>query len=445
VRRIPGPRLLVLSAVAGLLAAAPFAVPAVAQTAENWIATLKWPDGKEVQWKATSAPGCDGSNVDVRLVNNSASTGTARLNSITFSCKRGSEYVSSERVLGVVMPGTTVSAPALMCACAEQGGVKDMLSADLAFQREGQGADVSANGCSYTGSFSGGKRGGRGVYSCPTGYKYDGFWLADVQTGQGTETLPTGEKYTGDFVAGKRQGRGEMTYADGSTYFGDFRNGLRDGVGNGKYKDGSEYQGDWKNDKRNGEGSYTGAGGQWTYTGGWSGDLRNGAGKLIYTDGSYTYEGPFRNDLREGQGSATFGDGRTFKGTFVHGEQIGPGTMTFSDGRKVVGDFRDHLPDGKAVETGGPATFDGEWKAGVLDGKATVTYPNGVRFDGLFAGGKRNGLGYEILSDGLSKEECMWVNDTAQQPCTRIDKNGKRSVIKPPKQPKKAPPIEFRN
>lgn len=395
------------------------------QTADGWTSGMTWSDGKQVQWRAAAAPGCDGSNVDLRLVNNSASAGSGNVGAAAFSCRRGAEFTSPPRQFGVVMAGSQATTATLNCMCAEQGGVRDLLSVDLDFRREGVGTDVLANGCTYQGGYVAGQRSGRGVYACPTGYRYDGFFQAGQVHGSGKETLPDGQVYDGDFVQGVRQGRGRMVYIDGSIYDGEFRAGLRDGAGTMIYRDKAEYVGDWKADRREGQGVYSGAGGAWSYTGGWSNDLRNGQGKLTYADGSYIYEGLFRNDLREGEGVATFNDGRSFRGVFVGGEQLGMGELSYPDGRRIVGQFRDHRPNGKAIESGPQAIFDGVWVNGALQGPATVTYPNGVRFEGQFVNGRRNGLGVESQLDG-SKSECQWVDDVRQQPCTKIAANGAR-------------------
>ncbi len=408
-----------------LVVLAPFTLRAVAQQVADWTSALRWSDGKEVQWRSTAAPGCDGSNVELRLVNNSNSSGTGKLANITFACKRGGQQVGPERTLASVAPGGTYSSETLNCACAEKGGVKDLLSVELSFTRNGEGAETLANGCSYTGNYINGQRNGKGVYSCPDGYRYEGNYTADQIDGQGAETLPGGQKYAGAFVNGERHGAGRMTYTDSSVYEGNFVRNLRDGTGTQKFRDGSTYIGEWKGDRRNGQGSYTTGDQQWTYDGGWLNDMRSGDGRLLSTDGAYTYLGPFVNDKRTGQGIANFGDGRVFRGAFVNDKQVGPGELTFKDGRKVTGDFNDHRPHGHAVETGGVATFDGQWVDGMLQGKAVVVYATGERFDGLYARGQRNGLGVETRKDG-SKEECQWIADIRQQPCTQITKDGKR-------------------
>ncbi len=410
---------------AALLASAAVGARAVAQQDAGWTPSLKWGDGKEIRWRAADAPACDGSNVDLQLVNNSRMSGAARMTAITFRCTRGGEFTAPERALGLVGAGASGQAAPISCACAEKGGVAELRHVELDFQLEGPGEDIAANGCSYKGSYAGGMRSGQGAYVCATGYRLEGVFRDGVANGSATETLPNGQVYAGEFVNGVRQGVGRMTYADGAVYNGALKNGLRDGLGTIRYKDGSEYVGDWRADRRQGRGTYVGGGGAWTYDGDWAEDLRNGAGKLSYADGSYAYEGNFRDDLRDGVGAATFADGRVFTGAFMKGDQAGPGSLTFPDGRRIVGEFRDHRPHGKAIDTTADATFDAEWLDGVLQGNATVVSSNGVRFEGLFAGGKRNGIGLKILSDG-SKLECRFIEDVAQKPCNRVLTNGRR-------------------
>jgi hypothetical protein len=413
--------------IVGFALIAPLALHAVAQQADAWKPTpQRWTDGSQVEWRATEAPACYGSNVELRYTNASGNAGAARLTALTFACKNGGEFTSPDRALGVVMGGGQATSAPISCVCAEKGGVKDLRNFEIDFQREGMGEDIAANGCTYKGSYVGGKRTGQGSYACPNGQVLEGFFRNGSLNGPGTEKLATGQVYTGEFADGVRQGNGKITYVDGSSYEGVFRSGLRNGVGTLRYKDGSEYVGEWKDDRRMGRGTYVGADKSWIYDGEWLNDLRNGQGKLSYSDGSYVYEGPYRNDVREGVGTVTFADGRVFKGAFVNGEQLGPGSMTFPNGRQIVGDFRDHRPHGHAVDSTPDAVFDGQWVNGQLEGKATVlTIATGVRFEGQFAGGRRNGLGVETLSDG-SKLECRFVNDVAQKPCNRVLANGRR-------------------
>ena len=408
---------LVLAALAAPLAAS-------AWQGQEWTTGLRWSDGREVQWRSTRALGCDGSNVELRLINNSNSSGEVNLKDITFQCTRPSTFVAPPRTIGAIAPGGTYSTSPINCACPEKGGVKELISVSIDILR-GENSETYANGCSYKGGYASGQRDGRGVYSCPDGYRYEGNYTAGDINGMGKEQLSSGEVYEGAFVGGERQGLGRMTYVDGSIYEGDYVRGKREGTGTQTFKDGSVYVGEWKNDRRNGEGVYTTGDKVWTYDGAWLNDRRNGQGKLSSNDGSYTYIGAFANDQRTGQATATFGDGRVFRGTFANDQQTGPGELTFKDGRKITGQFHDHRPNGAAVEVGSVATIDGMWVEGALQGLAVVQYASGERFQGQYANGKRNGVGTDTRLDG-SKEECRWIDDVRQPNCTRITKDGKR-------------------
>lgn len=418
---------LIAIACTAIVSAATFA--ASAWQGPEWNTTLRWNDGKEVHWRATPARGCDGSNVELKLLNNTQASGQVTLKDITFQCARGPSFVAPERTLGSVAPGGSYVAPVLNCVCAEKGGVKDLMSVGVDFVRNGEGAETYTNGCTYTGAYAAGQPNGRGVYSCPTGYRYEGSYSLGAINGQGKETLPTGEIYEGAFVGGLRNGTGHMTFTDGSSYEGEFVNGKRNGTGTQRFKDGSVYVGEWKDDRRNGDGSYTTGDQQWTYDGAWANDKRAGQGRLSANDGSYTYIGAFANDQRTGQATATFGDGRVFRGVFVNDVQQGQGELTFKDGRKITGQFLDHRPNGPAVEVSNVGTIEGTWTQGVLQGKAVVTYASGERFEGMYANNKRNGPGVDFRLDG-SKEECRWIEDVRQSPCTRVTPNGKRIEFK---------------
>lgn len=414
---------LILAAIAAPLALSGV-MAASAWQGQEWTTGLRWSDGREVQWRSTRALGCDGSNVEMRLINNTTSSGEVGLKDITFQCARSSTYVAPARTIGAIAPGGTYSAPVINCACAERGGVKELMSVAIDVLR-GENAETYTNGCSYKGATAGGKREGRGVYSCPDGYRYEGNYVAGEINGTGTEKLSSGETYTGAFVNGERNGLGRMTYSDGSIYEGDYIRGKRSGNGTQTYKDGSVYVGDWKDDRRNGQGAYTTGDKVWTYDGGWLNDRRSGQGKLAANDGSYTYIGAFADDRRTGQATATFGDGRVFRGTFANDAQQGPGELTFKDGRKITGQFLDHRPSGSAIEVSSVATIDGTWAEGLLQGRAVVQYVTGERFEGQYVNGKRNGPGTDTRVDG-SKEECRWIDDVRQPACTRITPNGKR-------------------
>jgi hypothetical protein len=414
------------------LVVAPLMLAAGAWQGPEWQPGVTWSDGRQIEWRATPARGCDGSNVELRLVNRSQSSGEAALKDITFQCKRGSPpFIAPERTMSQVAPGGTATAPVINCACPERGGVISLVSIGIDMKRNGAGVETLSNGCTYTGNFLNGQRHGQGVYACPNGYVYEGGYQMGQLNGRGAETLESGERYEGDFVMGVRSGVGRMTFTDGSVYEGGYLNGKRNGEGTQRFADGSRYIGEWKDDRRDGQGVYTSGDGQWTFDGTWVNDKRQGQGKMAEVSGAYTYIGPYVNDQRHGPAVVQFGDGSVFRGPFVNDVQRGPGELTFKDGRKITGEFLDHMPNGQAVEQSNAGTLNGVWSNGMLNGKVLVTYPNGTRFEGMYASNKRHGIGTDFLSDG-SREECNWVNDVRQSPCVRITPDGKRIEYKAP-------------
>ncbi len=421
---------LALAGAAAMLAVVGLAGLAAAQEdGPPWRSAARFDNGRDVQWRATPAAGCDGANIELRLVNGSAQSGATRLTDISLTCARGKPFSAPDQPLGVVSAGGVGVSAAVPCACADQGGVVDVNHIGLDFRLEGQGQETTADGCTYTGNFQNAMRNGMGKFTCPGGESYEGMFRNGRPNGEGTERTSTGAVFKGAFVDGQREGRGRMTFPDGSVYDGVFSKGRREGIGVMTYPDGSQYVGDWRADRRNGQGAYTGPKMAWTYDGEWINDERTGQGKMSYADGSFSYEGRFAKDVFEGVGATTFADGRVFRGEYRNGQQIGPGTLTFPNGRKIVGDFKDHVPNGKASDISATATFEGEWVDGKLNGHAVVI-GNGARFEGEFKDGKRNGPGVDLLADG-TRLECTYVDDQPQKPC----KSNRRP---------KGPTIEYR-
>lgn len=426
-------------AALAIAAAAVVGLPLAASAWQGpeWNTGLRWDDGREVNWRATRALGCDGSNVELRLVNNSQSSGLATMKEITFNCVRGTApAIAPERAIGQISPGGAYAVAPISCACAERGGVKDLMSLGIDIVRQGPGSETLANGCTYTGGFVRGQRHGKGAYACPNGYIYEGSYTMGEINGYGSETLPTGERYAGDFVNGVREGKGRLVFRDGSTYEGSYVGGKRNGSGTQKFSDGSLYVGEWKNDRRDGQGVFTTSDQQWTYDGAWVADERQGQGRYARVDGDYAYMGAFVNGKREGPAVVTFGDGRVLRGSFTNDVQTGAAELTFKDGRKISGQFYDHVPNGQAVEISNTGTLNGNWTNGSLSGLVTVTYADGTHFEGLYANNKRNGKGTDFLKDG-SKQECTWKDDTRLEPCTRITPDGKRIEYRSPKTTKR--------
>ncbi len=81
------------------------------------------------------------------------------------------------------------------------------------------------------------------------------------------------------------------------------------------------------------------------------------------------------------------------------------------------------------MEVSNVGTIEGTWVQGVLQGKAVVTYAGGERFEGMYANNRRNGPGVDFRLDG-SKEECRWIEDVRQSPCTASRRTASASSSK---------------
>jgi hypothetical protein len=122
---------------------------------------------------------------------------------------------------------------------------------------------------------------------------------------------------------------------------------------------------------------------------------------------SISWPGRCRKDgMIYGLGTLTFlNKGRvveTINGTFADGmPQPGRVVATWSDGTKYEGGQLGFLFNGtgKFFSPKGDA-FDGEWKLGVLNGKASAVWANGDRYDGEWKNGRSDGQGVEVWADG---------------------------------------------
>ena len=111
---------LILTAIA-----VPLALGASAWQGAQWNTGLRWSDGQEVHWRATRALGCDGSNVELRLVNNATSSGELGLKDITLVGGSAGSRISlmagirmlQRRSYGLVMTGVIIGMVPCLSAC----------------------------------------------------------------------------------------------------------------------------------------------------------------------------------------------------------------------------------------------------------------------------------------------------------------------------------------
>eukprot|EP00485_Elphidium_margaritaceum_P007378 CAMPEP_0202688160 /NCGR_PEP_ID=MMETSP1385-20130828/3687_1 /ASSEMBLY_ACC=CAM_ASM_000861 /TAXON_ID=933848 /ORGANISM="Elphidium margaritaceum" /LENGTH=199 /DNA_ID=CAMNT_0049343061 /DNA_START=113 /DNA_END=712 /DNA_ORIENTATION=- len=150
------------------------------------------------------------------------------------------------------------------------------------YTKDGKATVQYANGDTYTGELTDGKKSGKGVYVWKeTNATYDGEWDADVRTGHGKFVYPDGSQYEGEWLDNARNGKGTTIYANGDSYCGEYKDGLRAGQGIYTYKsDRSQLIGEWKNDIF--------ASGKWRYNdktqfvGNFNGNIPNGNGVFTF-------------------------------------------------------------------------------------------------------------------------------------------------------------------
>ena len=95
---------------------------------------------------------------------------------------------------------------------------------------EGIGAEYSANGDYFLGSFVEGKK-THGLLKTASGNQYEGDFKDGKYHGSGKLEDKAGRVYTGGYVEGNREGYGVFVWADGSRYEGGFKNNLQEGKG----------------------------------------------------------------------------------------------------------------------------------------------------------------------------------------------------------------------
>ncbi|XP_033866344.3 alsin-like [Acipenser ruthenus] len=209
--------------------------------------------------------------------------------------------------------------------------------------------------------------------------------------------------YEGRWLAGKPNGKGVLKWQDGRMYTGTFKNGLEDGFGeyivpNKALDKEDHYQGHWKEGKMHGYGTYKYATGE-VYEGSFQDNMRHGhgilrSGKLTSSSPSMfigqwvqdkktgygvfdditrgeKYMGMWQDDLRQGNGVIVTQFGLYYEGAFSSNKMIGSGILLSEDDTSYEGEFID------------------DW---TLNGKGTLTMPNGDYFEGTFSGEWGTGL-----------------------------------------------------
>ncbi|XP_042314207.1 LOW QUALITY PROTEIN: alsin [Sceloporus undulatus] len=189
--------------------------------------------------------------------------------------------------------------------------------------------------------------------------------------------------YDGRWLSGKPHGRGVLKWADGRMYSGMFRNGLEDG-----YATGEVYEGSFQDNMRHGHGLLRS--GKLTSTspsmfiGQWMMDKKTGYGVFDDITRGEKYMGMWQDDLCQGNGVVVTQFGLYYEGAFNNNKMMGSGVLLSEDDTVYEGEFSDNwtlngkgtltLPNGDTIE----GTFSGEWGSGI---KITGTYFKPTLYD----------------------------------------------------------------
>ncbi|KAJ8020140.1 Alsin [Holothuria leucospilota] len=198
----------------------------------------------------------------------------------------------------------------------------------------------------YEGMWLTGKPHGSGTLTWPDGRKYSGHLVNGLQNGFGWSIEPTADSgsktkvYQGQWKDGKREGRGFLRYPNGDVYLGYFKDNQCSGNGILQcVNPASIYVGQWKKDCFHGYGVKDDSLHGEKYMGCWQDSKRNGDGFVITVDGVY-YEGHFSDDKLQGPGILITEDGTCFQGQLNSGPTLnGKGTLTMPNGDFVEGSF----------------------------------------------------------------------------------------------------------
>lgn len=191
--------------------------------------------------------------------------------------------------------------------------------------------------------------------------------------------LPNGD-YTGESVLGFLNGTGTFTFDAGEIYEGEWKNHEMSGKGKLTSSAGI-YEGEFLKSMRSGEGTFSWNDGT-KYVGQWSNDMLNGEGEITTASG-VSYKGTFQNNaLYEGKISGAY-NGNTFEVDVVNGTAANKISVTFTDGVKYTGGFAGKCFSGEGEMTfPGIGKYEGEFEADQRSGDGVFTWNDGAKYDG---------------------------------------------------------------
>lgn len=224
------------------------------------------------------------------------------------------------------------------------------------------------NGNQYKGGLLDEEPHGRGMMKYPDGSGYQGQWFEGHRD---TSIHIIGDQYS-------NSDKSIMQYADGALYLGGWKKGKKYGRGTMYYSDGSFYEGEWLDGARHGNGSQHNI----------DGSIQRGAWRDDHYRGGEKAASPVVVNFVEG-------------GEFIGDVDIKLGKIVYDDGRLYIGrcNFA-YVPDGVGTMTyPNGMKYSGIWNSGNFDDFGRITFPDGAIYIGPFDGGVRDSFGMFSFGD----------------------------------------------
>ena len=187
------------------------------------------------------------------------------------------------------------------------------------------------------------------------------------------------------------------------------------GRGTFSWQDGSTYSGEWKGEQPHGKGTMKYLDTSW-YKGNWVRGVYEGQGKLFFVSKG-TYEGNFLEGNLSGYGTYKYLNGNKYQGNWKDNLWSGKGTITWRDSASYTGTFSNSLLRGKGIysskKSGAVACY---WSSAdkicvygnCKKSKGVLLSINGLRYQGVFADGKYNGIGTLFFPDYRKNKKGIW-------------------------------------
>ena len=154
-----------------------------------------------------------------------------------------------------------------------------------------------------------------------------------------------------------------------------------------------------------------------TYNGSWKDNQKHGFGVQMYANGD-KYEGMWRANKRHGSGTLWIQSDRNgilrklYTGDWANDQMDGKGTMYFENGDKYEGMWRGNqrFGRGKLIYNDGDV-YVGQWNGNLRCGYGCLFKASGDQFEGMWLDDLREGKGSYIFKETGKMLLGEWVND----------------------------------